>query len=382
MGVRPLDGRAAFVADVHVGNHQSLGGRYTAGLNERCSMVLRALEDAVAAAIHDECAHFVIAGDLFDTVRPSPQMLAGVMAILREFPGQVHALLGNHDMVSTELRDNALAPLGELPNVRVWERPGMFAVGQHRVVMVPFQPGPANDWIRGEITNAVITESPSAHKGTRALCTHLGLRTQAMRDEGPWMKAAQDAVDVELLAEVCVQNKIVTAFAGNWHGIAEFEVKHGKKAVAMKQISSLCPTGWDNPGIEPYGWVHFWPPCDAGPDKVQVGGPRFVYRIPAAKSAAHKLFVRVKAPPSDLRLAVVQCESAVADGRIHAYVVEAEEAEVRQRAFTAAAQASSGGLANRAIDEHVEKMELPPGVERPAVAAEAKRFIAAAGGGA
>lgn len=368
----------AICADVHVGNHQVLGGRYEAGLNERCLEVLRALGLAVAEANRQGAHDFVVAGDLFDTARPSPQMVAAVMRVLLAFGGRVHLLRGNHDMVSEQPDDSALAPFRNLARVTVWERPGWFALPDGGVVgMVPFQSGEAASWLPAAVQAAFEDLDVKANL-PRALVLHLGLRTSAHRQAGPWMKDAHDAVDVELLGELCCRHGVQDAFAGNWHGLYEEENFYTAQRVVVRlhQVSALAPTGWDNPGSEPYGWVHLWPPAS----RVQVGGPRFLHRVPAEPPQnGERVFVRLQAKPSELDAVRLLGEQAVADQKIAAFTVEILDQEARDVARQKVELATGGGLIDKALAEHVAGLPDHTDLERAAVLATARRFIAAAG---
>lgn len=359
-------GRIAYIADVHVGNHEPLGGRSTAGVNERARMVLETIRAACAAANDAGCTDLMVAGDLMDTVAPSPQLLAATMDALLCFHGRRHLLLGNHEMVSTLLGDHALAPLGRMPNTTLWDAPGTFRLNADMLmVVVPFHPGPAAEWF-GDALDAALDGAPT-DVTQRCVVTHLGLRTAEHRRE-PWAAAAHDAIDVELLAELCADRGIQTAYAGNWHGYWE----ESRLGVRLVQLSALCPTGWDNPGTAQYGWVHFWPVGEDG-GRVQIPGPRFVYKLPAGPTA-DRVFVRMPGVDGRTASTLAQAQAAgVISGWLDAGAAEAAQ-EVVDRSV---AIMQSSGLLERAIQEHIQEHGVPDGLAPDDVAAECLRYLAA-----
>ena len=91
----------------------------------------------------DGASMIVIAGDLFDTDRPSPAMLRAVQGILVGHSAPVYVLNGNHDMTSTAARHTAISPLGLIHKVQAVEKV-CIAGG---AVLVPYLPGPAKVWL-------------------------------------------------------------------------------------------------------------------------------------------------------------------------------------------------------------------------------------------
>lgn len=96
----------SFIADTHIANHRRFAGESRACINVRCHTTLNSLEQAVESAR----GTLVVLGDIFDTVRPEPQVIAAVQLALWE-THTTFLLLGNHDMVSTQPGDHALGPL-------------------------------------------------------------------------------------------------------------------------------------------------------------------------------------------------------------------------------------------------------------------------------
>ena len=96
------------VADIHLACHRQLGGITAAGLNTRAREILAVLQHT-GQLVRAEQASLVIAGDLFDTPHPTPQLMAGALDALSGL--DVTCLVGNHDQVSAAPGDHALGPL-------------------------------------------------------------------------------------------------------------------------------------------------------------------------------------------------------------------------------------------------------------------------------
>lgn len=375
--------RAAICADVHVGNHQVLGGTYKVGLNERCRLVVNTLRRAVDAANEEGCTEFVVAGDLFDGVRPSPQMMAEVMSVLRKVEGMIHLLLGNHDMVSTAVGDHALGPLNELARVSVWEKAGRYSMdGDHSLLLIPFQPGKASDWLPQAFTEAY---KDGAVTSSTAAVLHLGLRDEETRNAGPWMVEAEDAVDVEQLADLCGGRAVQQIYAGNWHGAAEYEMYVSLVRVVMRQVGALCPTGWDNSGREGYGAVEFWPPIEGRPDRVEILGPRFVYKIPSKPDdPPHPVYVRLQVKPKEMAEARADGERALQEGRIDGYIVEPLGEDARALAHEKVNIATSDTQLDAAVKRQIAAFHAAgklEGLVRERVFADVRRYLVKAKGG-
>lgn len=376
--------QVAICADVHVGNHLQFGGEYEAGVNRRCQMALDCLASAVHQAFERECDCFIVAGDLFDTVRPSPQVLARAMEILAPWPGSVHVLRGNHETVSIAEGDNSLAPFKSLGHCRVVERPEAIEHLEWVIGLVPYQPGPAKEWLSGAVGEAFkgLSWVGSVPKRQAALVLHMGLRDQKLRDEGVWAKALEDVVDVEELGEICAEHGVGRVYAGDWHGRNEFLVKvpaQGKRKafnVRMTQIGALCPTGWDNPGFDGYGGLEFWPPQgDVGEQcRVEIPGPRFVHRIPAEKTP-YRVFARVEVGVEELSIANAAARQAKEAGLVEAVSVAVRDADAEGAARERVEVATSAGWMEKVLAEFVQAMDLLPGVDRGKVLADAQAYL-------
>ncbi len=221
--------RTACVADCHVGNHAIHGGPTEAGLNRRCRLVLDTLRRAVVRADTLGCERFVVAGDLFDTVRPTPQMVSATIEALlvaqrRSSSMEIVVLLGNHDQVSTADGDNAIAVLRHA-GIQVIESTEV----RDEICYIPFQPGDARVWV---------PEALKAAKGCKVVITHVGIAD----DKTPaFLLDAKDALPLSLVLASLPEG--VRAFAaGNWHGNRNWKETNPSRMVV--QIGALCPADY------------------------------------------------------------------------------------------------------------------------------------------
>lgn len=257
-------------------NHRYLGTELRGGLNQRARWILRALDGALGAVEDRDCASLVIAGDLFDVAKPSPALIASVMDVLASHRGTmaIDFLLGNHDMESGD--EHALMPFTNMPSpVRtpassVYTQPTVIQrrgaeTGTSSVLMAPFCTGPASDWLRIALSHETLPKS-----GGALLVTHVGLID---KDTPPFLRGADDAIETDLLDELCADAGIPCVIAGNWH---KHKVIRGKRGTLMVQAGALVPTGYDNPGTEGYGTVCIYDHELDRVDVLEIPGPRFI----------------------------------------------------------------------------------------------------------
>lgn len=363
--------RLAFCADPHIGNHRRFGGPVVAGINTRCRLALDTLGRAVATAQKAKCEALVVLGDLFDTSRPEPQVIAAVQEVVKDMP--LIVLLGNHDQVSAEPGDHALGPLS--PVASIVETPQILTLGDVELWTIPFRPGRAVDWLP-QVLAEVQGESRSGGQPPpiRVLTLHLGLQDDST---APWLKDAHDSVPVDLVDQLMQQYRIALAFAGNWHDQKQW-VRQG----IITQVGTLCPTGWDNPGMKGYGGLAILDSQRIPIVKLmEVPGPRFVKLRSAAgpwPKDENQVFVKLIAPPDFMDTAGKWIQAEKDAKRIFDGEVEPEGTEERVAAVTAAQTARSATTLDEAVAGFVGEMQLPEGVKRDAVLARVKRYLGGA----
>lgn len=254
--------RYGFAADLHLDNFALGKGDYESGLNARARLGLQVLWAAAQGL-----DYLVIAGDVFHVANPTPQLVAAVMATmveLVELAGvrAIHIIPGNHDMVSTALGDNALAPLALLDKVYVHQTISVVRVGKLNVLMVPY-PHTYRDV--GELTEAV--DVCVAHHGIYHRAT-----PEFLKESGVFWKK---------ILKWCDQHDIGWYFAGDWHP------HMGWEGGRVAQIGTLIPATFSDAGVDDKGTlvVLEGQGTDVKYSVVNVPGPRFM-EVPGKEFAA------------------------------------------------------------------------------------------------
>lgn len=271
--------QVAFIADVHIANHQAHGGPTVAGINTRAQMCLDALKDAAQFVLRKRPGTpLIVAGDLFDHAKPSPQLITATQKALASV-ASTYLLLGNHDRVSALEGDHALGPMvlqhvGATPELYPTTNP------QAVIAMLPFRNEPAKGWF-ADALSALVDDACTRNMRVIAVCCHLGLYAKADIAKAPYdITASNDAISVEFVASTCKDLGIPAVLAGNWHKFRAWTID----GVQLIQIGALVPTGWDNPTTlgehDPYGAVVVltMPDLDSAPrfSVRTTEGPRFV----------------------------------------------------------------------------------------------------------
>lgn len=364
--------RIAFVADVHLGNHKRFGGQVTGGLNERFRQALGAFSDAVAYAEEKECDRLVVLGDLFDTARPSPQELAAVMNVLANSTLRFDLLVGNHDQNSATPGDNALEPLAYLDSVFVHDDASVL----RPLVIVPFQTGPANEWL-GE-TLERLKPPPGC-----VLCLHLGIGDSTTP---AFLRGASDSITVDELFPLMRKWELIGAVAGNWHDPKQWELFDTTTEIAHRvyQVGTLAPTGFDNAG-EDYGRVLIFDTKTKTWDlQTVVTYPRFfagsfedgfLEELEAGMLKLRPRYVKVTARSANIAAA----RAALVDLRERAVVTDftlVPDREVVVAAANSAARAArNASTVTDAVAAYVGKMPLDDGVNRASVLERVKQYL-------
>jgi hypothetical protein len=336
-----------FWADIHVGNPKRHGGPLVAGVNDRCREILSVLHAASQAAVRANAEAVYVLGDLFDSPRPSPQVLTATMQALeplRRAGIELRLLVGNHDRASDACNDHALGPMGFVDEIAVVAEPTFYWQGAQAgaVLCVPFLPQQTADTVLAE-ADKLVAEATAEYESIAPGCggprlllaAHLGI---IGKDTPPFLRDAPGAIRVERLQRWCADRKVEVALAGDWHGRTVWRGLPGQAVVA--QVGALVPTGWDNPGLDGYGSIIGWTP-GTQPTIDSLPGPRFL-RAPSA-GAAVKLASAARANGSSPRI-IVEVTQSTAVGRT--------------AARAAADAAKSAGTLDEALAAYVGEMAL------------------------
>lgn len=368
--------KIAFIADVHLANHRRHGGSVEAGVNRRCRQILDVLNAAADRAVKEECDALVVAGDLYDNVKPEPQIVKEAQDALERHQNFATIVLsGNHDIESASPGDHALGPLE--PVCYVYDQPASCTVGDGELWLVPYKTGVAADWLPKALSSLAEAQgtrqrgSPASR--ARVLVLHLGLTDS---DTPPWLKDAPDAVPAEFLRDLCAKYDIQAAFAGHWH---PHRVWSGPPFVC--QIGALCPTGFRDLGLD-YGTLAIWD-SGKGFERIALPGPRFLkdpstLEVHKAARAGNRLYLQLTAFDSEGRQEHEKVLRAYeGPGAIVAGEVVMDDVEATTAARSAAYAARSAETLDEALDGFVREMELDEAlVERKDVLERSKRYLA------
>lgn len=354
--------RIAYVADVHCGNHRRHGGPMSLGLNRRCFHVLETLKAARDVAIAERCELMIVAGDLFDTNRPTPQMIAVVQEIMASNDLGWVVIKGNHDSAGSEAGDHALGPLH--PVATVIDQPQIVENGNVDLLCVPFREGRGIEWF----PKAVKQLAKESRKGSlRLLVFHLGIEDE---HTSKFLQGARDSVPLDLVEDVMDVYGITYAFAGNWHDHRHWYIRDGVSGIV--QCGTLCPTGWDNSGTEDHGFVIIYdtkPPEGRGfAHPIEVPGPRFLDVdgpkasgfLKALKEQGHRLYVRYRCETEEMHTATQAIREWTESGLIVAGEVVPDEVEQEAAARTAAMAARSSTTLEKALAAYIGSMPIEP----------------------
>lgn len=355
------------------------------GINDRCRRALSVFAEAVALA-SQKSDGIVVCGDLFDSSKVEPQIVAEVADILSNgLPTLI--LVGNHDQHSDDEGDHALAVLAHA-NATVVEKPSVCSLVKEtpvsvrwitcknmfteyprpdRVVWaVPYASGKGVDVLRVGLAECARQHELAKHEDAEILLAfHLGVSDE---DTPPWLRSADDSIHIDDLLDLMQKYNIFTAFAGNWHE-RKVWVEAGR---VVTQIGALCPTGWDNPGLSGYGG------CDVltGRNELQhnvIPGPRFLkFAVKDAtkisKNADH--YIQIVGTRDELD-AMDPIDTAL--GQHIELVVDASEAKAE--AVRASIGARSADTLEEAISAFLSETPLDSDIQREELVAVVRNYL-------
>lgn len=374
--MRPL----YFVADPHIHNHAAFGGEMVGGLNDRCRLAVAALRQAGSLTLQVNGV-LVVLGDVFDTAKPAPPVIRAVQEALPNHSTVI--LAGNHDRASEAPGDHSLGPLR--PMAQVVEKPSVIGLDDAPVLWcVPYRTGNALEWFPADVAQLAERDARAPfqlEKRPRILCFHLGIIDGKTP---PFLRDARDAIPFEIVQGLVERYNLAGAFAGNWHGREVFQTDP-----PIVQVGTLCPTGFDNPGLDALGAVTVYP---SNLDAHSIPGPRFLKgrgqlglaavqkEISLSLEYGHALFVRLIATTPDEHACFKEAIDSMLDASYSPPLIRGGEAllddvEAEVMAARAAKQASRADTLAEALAAYVRGMELPEGVTTGEVLERAQRFL-------
>jgi len=345
-----------------------------AGLNLRCRENLASLKAALETAAAASAETVVIAGDLLDTMRPTPQAMAEVARVLAAGANSIHRIFlipGNHDRNSSLPGDHALGVFVGLARVKVLDKPTQVTCADDSdIVLIPFRSEPVEHWLGASLENLL----PETGNRCRVLVMHQGIKDDTMPE---WMRNSTDAIHINVLGNLCAKYDIGLVLAAHWHAHRTWEWAAGSFKADFVQIGALNPTGFSDPGSD-YGRVALVS-REGLVSFGRVHGPRFLtLRDPAASfdaASADRLHIRYVVPPERLNEAVERAKSDLAKGLVVGAHADADDSLVEAATRTAAKEAASAETLEHALAAYVMAMPLDEGVDREAVLTECRRLL-------
>ena len=362
--------RIALLADVHIGNHKTLGGDSVSRMNSRCREVIRILQAAASRAKAEGCRALAILGDLFDTDDPHPAMVRETLRALKSGPDRVILLLGNHEMHSNQKNDHALASMhGVWDGVRVSviDTPTVCLVGDLSLAAVPYQPGRAEEWLPGAIKSLGALRRPDS-----LLCLHLGISDYETQESEPWMMGSHDQVTVDTLQELIDDFSLGGVAAGNWHQHMMWYADNGEEIL---QLGALVPTGWNNQGGDDlYGTLAIWDGFEF--ERIMIPGPRYL-KFGSVKewlpyAGREDIRARIVVPASRINMARSMVE---AEGPMGYVEVLADKETTHKRVRSAALAARAAADDESAMAAFIDHMPRPDGVAPGEVLEKVKGYL-------
>ena len=172
------------------------------------------------------------------------------------------------------------------------------------------------------------------------------------------------------------------ALAGNWHDARRWV--SGERAIY--QVGSLCPTGFDNPGLDGYGLLVTVDPDTLKVDAEEIPGPRFC-KVSSPEElaelaatirtfpAGYSVFVEYQTTPDDLEGAAVRLGALVSEGVLSGWEVVPDRSKSERMAREAAEAASHQTTTEQAVEAYVAHLDLPPTVAKADLAARCIAFL-------
>lgn len=365
----------AFLSDVHVGNHRGFGGEMHSGVNDRCRLVLDTLHRALSVAEAVAVDAVVILGDLLDSPKPTPQVLGATMATLIP-AGSAALLLGNHEITSFDANDHALFPF---ESHDVYDVPEIHFAGG---VLIPHREATI-EWIRAGFDAALVD---AHHSDSELHIKWVGIHAGISDVDTPDFLEGIPATDLLKFAE----KEQVRVFAGDWHNSQTWGGSlQNEKRRSVVQCGALCPTGFDNPGLD-YGYVWFYDTKDDFVWNEIIPGPRFfshdfekldlkklkrALRTVAEDTEGYTFFIKLRAKPDQLSDAMSCARKMRAWKNVGGVRVEPDGEALHRKARSAAAAARSGETLEESLQEYLRFLDIPKGVSRKRVGERVRRYL-------
>jgi DNA repair exonuclease SbcCD nuclease subunit len=372
--------KIAIVADCHIHNFPAFGGHSTSGINSRCAITLDTLDLAYETAMDNECKLFLVAGDLFDTSKPTPQVITAVQEI---FSPKLHngLLIGTHDPFSFANGDHALGPLQD--RCTIYDKPNIVTVDKSSFLVIPVQEGDATSYIKESLKTLYKDHAEIlANADKKIIVMHAGIPDGA----SPVYLKGPDTISISSLVELCKEYKIDFVFSGHWHTRMVWKEIDSVKIV---QIGALCPTGFDNPGFKGYGTLIIYDTESNSYSLFEIPGPRFAMinspkgyatdefaalneATKLQKEAGNKVFLRATVLPDHVSETLKHAAASEVFSDVEVFADKDVISKVARKAATAAKSAKT---LEESLTAFIKEMPLLETVNRDNVLARTKKYL-------
>ena len=231
--------RLGLLSDPHIENFRVLGGPVTAGVNLRCRLVGDTFARGLQLAGKVGCDRVAVLGDLFNTGKPSPEVIGVAADAIAGSPVPVYVIPGNHDRSSDEPGNNALAALREVKNCIVVDEP--LFLQPEGVILAPFSPRPPVEYFTELLERA--------GDGDWSILGHVGIVGPGT---SPFLTDGRNIISVEQIFELGLKapkNCNLRVFAsGDFHQHVIHEGVLG--VINIVQVGALCQANFgDSPEV-------------------------------------------------------------------------------------------------------------------------------------
>ena len=355
-----------------------------AGINRRAAQTLGVLERLMGLCEEQGVSDLFFLGDFFDTVKPTPQLVAAAMLALTRlhdvYHPRFHFVPGNHERESEANGDHALGPFARSIATTVVEHCSVLNLHESKtdVLLVAYENARPAPVVLKEALEKASGNAGWCKGYQRILGMHFGVRDEKTP---PWLQGASDAIDVPELLGLMHKHRIEMAFNGHWHFHDEWK---GETGGYMRQLGALVPSGFKDLGGD-YGHVAIVL-CEPGElvlgMRQQLDGPRFeslrAADLPTfAKQGiapAAELYLSVTAGRAEKQGAQEALRALKLAGHICDGKVEPDHAASKLAARKAAGAAKSAQTLDEATAAFIAKMELDEGVGREEVLAAVQSY--------
>jgi len=192
-----------------------------------------------------------------------------------------------------------------------------------------------------------------------------------------YLRGSKDSIGVASVLNMCSRNGISNAFAGNWHFNAIWEGK-------VCQMGALCPTGFDNPGQDEYGWVCIYDSIKDSLDRIiGVKGPRFfsvrmgdsMEEIQFAKESGNSVYLSITHKVDERVVARALLEEYLQKGWITDGKLVPDKTSKQENARQIAQKVKEARSLQEAIIEAVGVLDLDEGVNRQEIIRRTEAYL-------